>query len=325
MSDGTTRDIYKPGILTHEALRGKELHPEAHLSPADLEKLNDAIYIGDPKVWMQLILDNSEALPLHNLPPMFLKVYNLLSENRDEIDYCMQVMKKLANAGDMNDPQQRYEYQQAEMRIMLLVKEAIKKLVTINPENSLLLIALNGARIFEDMFVEESNSVIETQLKRMRLEDNTFAIGLAEMVPPDAAEVERVKNIIMPDDCLSTGMTQLGYLERALQLGYRPDSVILPFTVATYAGLQHLNDEVERMKNQYGNFDCIIAAGGICFGVDQAMYLRDLDGNYQVGDMGGWGRETEFGYPKGTESLKDFLELKGYQEQYTQHKERTEG
>ncbi len=302
-----TVEAQQPAILSHEGLRGKNLHGEAHLTDKQLDELVDAVYVDDPRVWMEPILNNRQELSMEGLPPKFIELFKRLDgNNREEIDSCINIINVIANKGDMANQRHRLLYQLAEMRIMRLVKDSVKEEIG-TPANVRLLIALNGAKIFEGMFESDASTIDENQLKRIRLEDNTFAIGFGDIKQPSPEEIERVKTLIMPDDCVSTAMTQIAYLEKALKLGYRPEKVIMTFTVATYAGVNEVYRKAEELKAQYGvGFEFIMVAGGVCYSVDEAMYLRDLDGGYQVGDMGGWGQVTDFGYPNGEESSSSF-------------------
>lgn len=273
-------------------LEGKRLHGDAHISPEVFSQLENFIHVGNPRDWMKSIMEGGTGLYLNDLPPEFVDSRREFTVNFELINKTLNAMTAIVNGPDPLSEDNRRIYQENERALMQLVIDASIEHFG-EPQTTKLILALRGAKFFEIDFEQYAGSKIEVEAKRVRLEEvegvdgSEFYVGLGHIDEPDEAEILNTKVLIMPDDCLSTGMTQTALLEQLLTIGYMPEKVVMCFTVATTAGIQHVYNEFERIKEDHGiETQLILQCGGFCFSVNEAMYLLTHDDRLQVGDMG---------------------------------------
>lgn len=289
-------DVLPPALF--ELLDGRRIDPEAHVTPEMLALLDTFIDVGIPAGWMHDIMSNGDGMKTENLPTEILDIRAELGGRFEELETCLAKMTELANTGNHELDNDRREYQRNELRIMNIVIDSIRDRLD-DPESTKLILVLRGAKFFEKLFSKLAGSTTEQEAKRIMLEKgdkeigSPFIMGLASTDEPSPEEVERIKTLILPDDCLSTGMTQLAVLEGLLKKGYRPEKVVMLFTVGTTAGIDYVYEKFKDLLIEYElEAELILQCGGLCFKVNDKMYLVTKEDEFMVGDMGNWNKEV---------------------------------
>ncbi len=307
-----------PGLVEFPVPAFEDLHPEAHVSLEVLSQLTAAIPVGNPSApdWMGNMINTSEEGDWTDIQsPEFKDFYSALTpEELTEIQGNLNLITFIANYS-AGTPEEKYVYQYAEMRIMNIVQRTLEKLEFNNsPDSSMLWLAMRGAGIFQPMFDSWADHSFGIEMKRLRLKATAsevgepYSIGIgAEFLQLNGMEgKEIIKSLILPDDCISTGMSQAGGIEVIFATGFRPDELILPVTVATTRGINFLSRFAKQVKERYGHdFRLVIAPGGLCYSVNESMYLS-IPGASElqlVGDMGSFNENTEYGVPTGKSPL----------------------
>jgi hypothetical protein len=274
------------------------LHPNSHMTLEILSMLDSATIAGKPKEWMEENFERKVAMDRSEYPAAMLKIIDAIeAEYPDEVRLNLGIMTKLANTGDANNREDRRRYQEAEKYLMFYARSAIEeRLGNIDPKKSLLWVALRGAEFFVEDFEDTTEAgIVRIEAKRISLLDDEFAMGVSKPRGLEAVDAgigrQNVDDIYVPDDCLSTGMSQKKMMAEIFENGFRPKRIIVPVTVTTTAGFRELERYAEELKAKYNHdFELIITFAGVCEVVDGDMYLRTIDGLYLVGDMGNWNK-----------------------------------
>lgn len=277
---------------------GKPLHEDAHISREILSQLKHAVYVGDPSVWMKYCI--THAGKFIELPSDFEETFNLLSSKHSRLNLLRSVLTFYAQTGNPDRSSDRVQYQIAEREMMDHVIDSVKGIFG-NPSKILIALALNGAKFFEKQVseVSGSNNIHEVQAKRVMHSDRSFSMGYGESREYSEEEISNIKTLIIPDDCISTGMTQIALLESLFMKGLKPSKVFMLSTISTTAGIVHLHSEFENLKRKYklSDISLILQTGALCTSVDENMYLvhQNEEGfsGPMVGDMGLWNRPVE--------------------------------
>ena len=290
------QDMYIPEDL-QGVLGGYEFDPEfAHVTVEMLRQLDSFHFVGIPKDWMQKIMGERSEITLNELPADFKERQLLLNVSFEDIYSNLRKMTILANAGSHEIMEHRQRYQQAENKIMDIVVSSMEGFLQ-DPKSTMLIMALRGAKFFEKMMKKYADHSMEVEAKRIPLKPHNegdplpFVVGLGPINEATEMEVEGIKTLLLPDDCLSTGMTQFVLLENTLEKGYRPDNIVMVFTVGTATGIKYLYDKFEELKARFDlETQLNIQCGAICYKVDEDMYLQTLKKEKLVGDMGNWNK-----------------------------------
>jgi len=268
-------------------LPGFELASDAHISLQTAERLERGTFLGSPLSWMPSV-GRKGAIPNYVIPPALLDRLELM--DREEADTALGHLTVLANTGNPEDKFDRKYYQENVKILADLAKQTVLQDIQIfTPDETLSWVALRGAEFFEPMYSELSggkSNKVET--KRLKGLGGTYAVATGPVISTKEQQIEQIKQIILFDDCLSTGMSQMENMRLAFEKGYRPEQIVMPIVVATVDGYDEVMREAERIKVKYGvEFKLIITCAAICHSVDGDMYLRTPDGMlYLVGDMG---------------------------------------
>ena len=274
-----------------------ELHPEAGITPELLDSLGHFRNLGAPEEWMY---ENRDPNATPEVPMELQNFLDLFTMDESAvITQYMNVITDLANIDYGDDgPNEyvRYVYQAMEKKIMRMVVEKLTQVgqLEYEPDQVLSHYALQGARIFQDIFGEELAAVqTAADTKRIRMRDENYLVGKGEPVA-NVAEINKndIKVILLPDDCISTAISQIyGIIDHVIEQGYRPERFVLPVVVATTGGARRVQEQLQQYLAEYYsdiNYspEIIVAAGAICEQVNDKMYLATKNGMYMVGDMG---------------------------------------
>jgi hypothetical protein len=289
------------GHLDRLGLQEHELDVFAHMSSEILSKLSYARVIGNPKTWMQENLNRTTPLEMEEYHSDLI---DILVKIEEEIDAGAATelignMIRLANEGNPDDREDRREYQINEKYLMDLVIGAIEERVNEIPaDQTLQWTALRGAKFFQSDFADFAQAgTVEVETKRIKLRNEQFAVGMGNPSGLENVNIPNVKQIILPDDCLSTGMSQEENIRMILNLGFRPERIVVPVTVATTGGFNKLKDLEEEIREIYKregieyDFELLVACAVVCESVNEQMYLQTIDGLKLVGDMGEWNKD----------------------------------
>jgi hypothetical protein len=284
--------------LNRLGLEGYNLHPDSHMTLEILSMLDSATIAGKPKEWMEENFERKVPMDKSEYPERMIEIMDAIeSEYPDEVRLNLGIMTRLANTGDVNNREDRRRYQEAEKYLMFFARSAIEeRLGEIDPKKSLLWVALRGAEFFVEDFEDTTKAgIVRIEAKRIKLEDDEYAMGVSKPKGLEAVDAgigrQKVEDIYIPDDCLSTGMSQKKMMDEIFENGFRPKRIIVPVTVTTTAGFRELERYAEELKLKYNHvFELIITFAGVCEVVDGDMYLRTVDGLYLVGDMGNWNK-----------------------------------
>lgn len=300
-------------------LKGYELDPKAHMTLEVLQSLRDAVIVGAPRTWMTNNFENTNPLPNEAIHPQLLAILRKINDiSEGQAEEHIARITELANTKDpkfaepSDNPELRKEYQDHEWDLMNLVVSAIEEdIVQIPSEQTLLWIVLRGAKFHQAAFEEFASCLVENESKRLKLKDGIFA--MAHRFSSMAGDLgnRNIRQVIIPDDCLSTGMSQAENIKMIFELGFRPERIVVPVTVATTDGFAHLKNLERELKIRFGgelvdDFCILIATAATCESVNEEMYLQTLDGRALVGDMGNWNRAV--GGDTGFDSEKDSAE-----------------
>jgi hypothetical protein len=289
--------------LDRLGLQGYELDPNAHIDLEVLQRLETARVVGDPRTWMGNNLNNTEPIPDEEVHPEQLRAIRRIARiNGTDPKQNLAVMTELANSKDPNytepsdNPESRKTYQDSEWDIMNMAITAYEDLIMEIPsEETALWIVLRGAKFFQSDFEIFAKTVIENESKRIKLKGGEFAVGHNMVTELEGIERSNIRQIIIPDDCLSTAMTQEENIRMIFDLGFRPERIVIPIDVATTDGFKKLKALEALIQEQYKaefpqGFEILIIPPTRCDVVDEEMYLGTLDGRALVGDMGNWNR-----------------------------------
>ncbi|MEO6729056.1 MAG: hypothetical protein ABIM99_03980 [Candidatus Dojkabacteria bacterium] len=272
-------------------LENYTLHPDAHIPPEIWKKMKHFVHVGNPNEWMSKIKLDGQGIEYKDLPAAFKLNYELLLSSREGLDASLQIMQRASNTYPYTETDVRKMYQFNEKLIMSHVLKTMGIFLT-EIEKNIVIYALRGAEFFEDMTKKYSKQSLKTEVKRIRVLDSnneeSYFVGIGE-VPALEDGMESPKTFLMPDDCLSTGMTQMALLERLFQQGYKPEHVIMVFTIGTTAGIKYAYDKFSELVTKY-NLNCRLdlQCGCLCRFVNDKMYLIDKNGDPVVNDMGDW-------------------------------------
>ncbi len=298
----------------------EELHPNGHIDEETYERIFATINVNHPTDWMRDNLDqNAEANP-DSLPNEFKKIFeNFSPEERLELSDCADVLSEIANMNfdelNVNQVNElRRIYREAEMRIMYMVRVKIKEYLGIDvgnfeaiKEKSLCLYALRGAKIMKKGFEPLAKYNYEVEMKRLVMMDGHFEVGVGYdffniLRNLSQEEKDSIENVYLPDDCISTGMSQFAMLKLLKALGLNNlKKIIIPASVAVSGGIKHLVSEAKKL---FPNCEIIVGAGEVAYRVNQLMYLLKQDGNFKVGDMGKFNDMDAYDYiPEGDQPI----------------------
>ncbi len=268
-------------------LPGFELAPNAHITLETAERLERGRILGSPTTWMPSV-GRKEEIPEQEIPQALRDKLELI--DKAEAEAALAHLTVLASTGNPADSFDREFYQQ---NVKILADQAkqtvLADIQTFTPEETLSWVALRGAEFFEPMYAEISEGKSnKTETKRLQGVGGIFAVATGPVVSTKEHQTEQIKQIILFDDCLSTGMSQMANMRLVFEKGYRPEQIVMPIVVATVDGYNEVMREAERIKKEFGvDFKLIITCAAICHSVDNDMYLRTADGVwYLVGDMG---------------------------------------
>lgn len=289
--------------LDDMGLKGYELDVEAHMTLEVLKTLSNAVVVGNPRTWMTNNFDNTNPIPSEAIHPELLSILRKINDiSEGQAEEHIARITELANTKDpvfaepSDNPELRKEYQDNEWDLMNLVVSAIEEdLVQIPREQTLLWIVLRGAKFHQPAFEEFASCLIENESKRLKLKDGIFAMAHRFSAMTGDIGNRNIRQIIIPDDCLSTGMSQAENIKMVFELGFRPERIVVPVTVATTDGFSHLKKLERELKVRFGgelvdDFCIQIATAVACESVNENMYLQTLDGRALVADMGNWNR-----------------------------------
>ncbi|MEP7103867.1 MAG: hypothetical protein ABI721_04130 [Candidatus Dojkabacteria bacterium] len=281
-----------------------EIDPKGHISEEVLSRLVIAIEVGNPKEWMSEYLDNEIEFPIDTFPPEFQEFYRGFSERElAEIKACTSLMTQIANVSRLsNEDFQRANpeiiakfktlYKLAEMRIMYFIKNKIKDLIneglpegeSKDPKKVLNLFALRGAKVFENQYNFGVSK--EVEMKRIPLLDGSYVVGVGpefqQLLDMPLEEKAMVEDVILPDDCISTGMSEGALVKLLKMAGFNPKRIIIPATVAVRGGLAYI---AKIVKETFPDCTLSLPAGEPCSSVNDLMYLM-VKKLFKVGDMG---------------------------------------
>ncbi len=270
--------------LTRLGLEGFVLDDKAHVPLETLKKLAKATLVGDPREWMHCVGRVGEFPIPSELENRMLEIDQILVK-----EYFSEVTN-LANNGDSEKDEDKLKYQKSIRMIAGLIAQAHEDDISrYSPDETAAWEALRGAKFFEQIYAKFfGDKKIEVEVKRLGGKDGDYAVGTGDVAEPSQYDIETLRQFILFDDCLSTGMSQVASLRLMFEKGYRPSQIVMPIIVSTVDGYNKVLEEAEKIKQQYGvEFDLIISCAVICHSVDGAMYLRTSDGKqYLVGDMG---------------------------------------
>lgn len=268
-------------------LQGFELAPNAHISLDTAERLERGKILGNPVTWMPSV-GRREKIQEQAIPQALRDRLELI--DKAEVEAALSNLTVLANTGNPKDSFDREFYQKNVKILAELAKQSVMPdLQFYKPGETLSWVALRGAEFFEPMYSDLSDGKSnKTETKRLQGLGGIFAVATGPVVATKEHQPEQIKQVILFDDCLSTGMSQMANMRLVFEKGYRPEQIVMPIVVATIDGYNEVMREAERIKKEFGvEFKLVITCAAICHSVDNDMYLRTADGNlYLVGDMG---------------------------------------
>lgn len=279
-----------------------ELDPSGHIDEETYARIFATIDVNHPTDWMGENLEENPEIDPDSLPNEFKKIFEEFSDSEKlELQACANVLTEIANMNldNLNEGQVnqlRKIYREAEMRIMYMVRVKIKEHLEIdvgnfeeNKEKSFCLYALRGAKIMRNGFEPLAKYNYEVEMKRLVMSDGHFEVGVGYdffSILKNISQEERdtIENVYLPDDCISTGMSQFAMLKLLKTLGLNKlKKIIIPASVAVSGGIKHL---AQKARELFPECEIIIGAGEVAYQVNQLMYLLDQSKRFKVGDMG---------------------------------------